>query len=240
MKVFLVDYENVHETGLEGIDLLTDADKVIIFHGPIKETVDLSIVKSIVKSKAEFDFIGTKRTADNYLDFQLSTYLGYFINQHPKAEFHIISKDADYDAVIDFWKDNKKLKIHKQPSISGKIKELKNDKSKKIDENNGIAVSVNPELNDNSEQIANNGIEIKSPKTINDIKGMKAELGIVLQKFNISKNKLNKICYIIINNAEKKALHQNLIDTFKDMTNINEVYKEIRKVHLQLRKKYLT
>ncbi len=239
MKVFLVDYENVHEAGLEGIDLLTDADKVIIFHGPIKETVDLSIVKSIVKSKAEFDFIGTKRTADNYLDFQLSTYLGYWINQYSKAEFYIVSNDADYDAVIDFWKNNKKLKIHKQPNISGKIKELKNEKSKKTDVNNSIVTSVKPEHNDNPKQVVNNSSETNLPKTGNDIKGMKAELGIVLQKFNISKNKLNKICYIIINNAEKNDLHQNLIDTFKDMTNINDIYKEIRKVHIQLRQKYL-
>ena len=37
MKVFLVDFENVHEAGLDGISSLTAEDKVIVFHGPIKE-----------------------------------------------------------------------------------------------------------------------------------------------------------------------------------------------------------
>lgn len=227
MKVFLVDFENVHEDGLDGISSLTAEDKVIVFHGPKKELVNLSIVESIVKSKADFDFIGTKRTADNYLDFQLSTYLGYLINQHPNAEFCIVSKDTDYDATIDFWKDNKKLKVNRQSNISGKVK---------------IAIPVNPTESKSTESKAvteEKKDESEKIKPTHVAAEMKNELAGILQSYNLSKNKLNLIVKIIIKSTNRTELHQNLINTFKDQNNINEIYKEIRKKHLQLRQKYL-
>jgi hypothetical protein len=44
-----------------------------------------------------------KRTADNYLDFQLATYLGHLISSTEETEFFIVSRDRDYEAVQDFW-----------------------------------------------------------------------------------------------------------------------------------------
>ncbi len=222
MKVFLVDFENVHEAGLDGISSLTAEDKVIVFHGPIKESVDLSIVESIVKSKADFDFIGTKRTADNYLDFQLSTYLGYLINQHPNAEFCIVSKDTDYDATIDFWKDNKKLKVNRQSNISEKVQK---PKQTKLAESQTVA----EEKQEN----------VENEKPTHVAAKMKNELAGILKSFCLSKNKLNLIVKIIIKSTNRSELHQNMIDSFKDQANINEIYREIRKIHLQLRQKYL-
>ena len=44
MKFFLVDYENVNSSGLEGINCLDEEDRVVIFYGPNSNTVSFSIV----------------------------------------------------------------------------------------------------------------------------------------------------------------------------------------------------
>lgn len=131
MAIFLVDLENTGLSGLSGIDRLSEKNKVIIFYGTrtgsiaFDKHVELSSMRTpILYKKAE-------KTGKNYLDFQLSTYLGYLIGTGEACSFYIISRDTGYDSVIDFWKKQcPEVKIKRQGQICRETEQ--NAKTEKV------------------------------------------------------------------------------------------------------------
>ncbi|MCL1904019.1 MAG: PIN domain-containing protein [Oscillospiraceae bacterium] len=107
MKIFLIDFENVHSEGLAGVDSLTENDEVVIFHSINADTITFEMMHKLMFSPAKLSYYKVRRGGRNALDFQMSTYLGYLINvhsdAHEKTEFYLISRDAGFDFVIDFW-----------------------------------------------------------------------------------------------------------------------------------------
>lgn len=103
MRVFLIDFENVHSEGMHGVDHLTDADEVVIFYSNNADSISFDILHKLMFCKSKLSYYRIKRGGKNALDFQLSCYLGYRIKQDPGAEFYIISKDSGYDFIMDFW-----------------------------------------------------------------------------------------------------------------------------------------
>ncbi|MCR4673802.1 MAG: hypothetical protein K5675_02235 [Lachnospiraceae bacterium] len=122
MKIFLIDYENVNAAGLEGIKKLATGDQVHIFYSdrikniPFEKSIELS------KSSAKIEYIETHKVAKNYLDFQLSTYLGYLVGKEKEGTFIIVSKDTGFDSVVDFWK-GRNVTISRSETISNLKKE---------------------------------------------------------------------------------------------------------------------
>ncbi len=104
MAIYLIDYENTGVKGLYGIEKLQENDLVVIFYGPKTGAVPFDDHVRISSAVSHVEYIKTSKTAKNYLDFQLTTYLGYLIAHTGVKEYHIISKDSGYDSVIDFWK----------------------------------------------------------------------------------------------------------------------------------------
>ena len=115
-RLYLVDYENVSDAGLVGVDRLTKSDTVIIFYGSRVKTVAYESLIAITSSDADIEHMKTKKTAKNYLDFQLTTYLGFKLGQSSYDEVYVISKDSGFDAVVDFW-SNKGYVIKRQVAI---------------------------------------------------------------------------------------------------------------------------
>lgn len=119
MATYLVDYENVHQHGLSGIEKLSDSDTVIVFVGNATKNVPIETVLAMLHSPAQVKIKKVKKTADNYLDFQLGTCLGGLVAGGNDKEFCIVSKDRDYEPVIDYWKQNKpNVKIEQRAAIS--------------------------------------------------------------------------------------------------------------------------
>lgn len=115
-RLYLVDYENVSDAGLVGVDKLTNADSVIIFYGSKVKTVAYESLIAITSSAAIIEHMKAEKTAKNYLDFQLTTYLGFKLGQCSYDEVFVISKDSGFDAVVDFW-SNKGYAIKRQVAI---------------------------------------------------------------------------------------------------------------------------
>lgn len=118
MSVYLVDYENVSVLGVDGVKDLKASDKVYIFYGENIKTIPFDKSIELVKSKAQIEFIETKKVGKNYLDFQLATYLGYLIGNGEKGNVRIISKDTGFDSIVDFWKA-RNINICRKSSIKG-------------------------------------------------------------------------------------------------------------------------
>jgi hypothetical protein len=103
MSVYLIDYENVHYAGWEGIEKLTKEDEVILFYSENASTIPMELHIKVVNSGANLRYIHVAKTAKNYLDFQLSALSGYLVAQTDQTEFVVVSKDTGYNAVVDFW-----------------------------------------------------------------------------------------------------------------------------------------
>ncbi|MCL2694581.1 MAG: PIN domain-containing protein [Oscillospiraceae bacterium] len=103
MRIFLIDFENVHSEGMTGVDHLTEMDEVVIFYSSNADSVTFDILHKLMFCKSKLTYYKIKRGGKNALDFQLSCYLGFRIRKDPDAEFYIISRDNGYDFISDFW-----------------------------------------------------------------------------------------------------------------------------------------
>lgn len=118
MNTYLIDYENTTTNGLKGIEKLSSADHVIIFYGNNPAALPFHTHIQLIQTKATIDYVKTEKVGKNYLDFQLSTYCGYLIGTTRTPRYVIISKDAGYDSIIDFWRNKKPdILFERQPSI---------------------------------------------------------------------------------------------------------------------------
>ncbi len=115
-RLYLVDYENVSDAGLVGLDQLAKTDTVIIFYGSKIKTVAYESLIAITSSSAIIEHMKAEKTAKNYLDFQLTTYLGFMLGRDSYDEIYVVSKDSGFDAVVDFW-SKKNYSIKRQTAI---------------------------------------------------------------------------------------------------------------------------
>lgn len=102
MAVYYIDFENVHDSGLEGLSQLTAKDKIILFYNK-EQKISIDGMLAISNCKAKIEYRKTMISGRNYLDFQLATYLGYGINQYKNEKIYIISKDSGFDSIVHFW-----------------------------------------------------------------------------------------------------------------------------------------
>lgn len=123
MRYYFIDYENVHQSGMNGIEKLTENDKLIIFYTTNAETLTFSLYEKLILCKAEIQLYKVQCGGKNALDFQLATFLGYILGQNTDIDCHIISNDKGYEYVRSFWKE-KNVKIKISSDIEGNILKL--------------------------------------------------------------------------------------------------------------------
>ena len=107
MSVYLIDYENVHASGLAGVENCGIEDEIILLYGNDTSTIPMELHIQIANSKVKVQYHKIERTGKNYLDFQLSTIAGFLVGTTRQTEFVIVSRDSGYDAVLDYWNDER-------------------------------------------------------------------------------------------------------------------------------------
>lgn len=107
MKYYLLDYENVNASGLDGISDLSEDCKIVLFYTRNSNKIDLGIFNVLRNMKAEISIIEVHH-GKQALDIQLASYLGYLIGTEPEdTEYYIISKDKGYRNVQSFWPERR-------------------------------------------------------------------------------------------------------------------------------------
>jgi len=97
---YLVDYENVHELGLCGMDRLAAEDCVYIFHTSVSDKISLSSLDNV---RAWVKVIRVPPGKES-LDRHLGSFLGYLIGRGEEdTRYAIVSRDAGYRPLADFW-----------------------------------------------------------------------------------------------------------------------------------------
>ncbi|MDR2492375.1 MAG: hypothetical protein LBD25_02775 [Coriobacteriales bacterium] len=108
MTTYLIDYENVHHHGLEGINRLAPEDYVVLFLGKTNQTVHTDAAIAISRTPARVVWKKAEGSGRNYLDIQIASYLGSLIGENKGSKFVIVSGDQGFLAARDFWKEYRK------------------------------------------------------------------------------------------------------------------------------------
>jgi len=103
---YLVDYENVHKAGLNGVEELKKTDTVYIFYSENADSLSFELHHYLENAKAAVHYIKVDTDGKNALDFQLSTYIGFLIGRNEHCKCYIVSNDKGYLNVQDFWKSS--------------------------------------------------------------------------------------------------------------------------------------
>jgi hypothetical protein len=93
-----VDFENVPDIDLglvEGRPV-----HVTLLIGKNQKKLDLALVRQIHRLAVQVDLVEVGASGHNALDLTLACYLGQSVQQWPTAEFHIVSKDQDFEPMI--------------------------------------------------------------------------------------------------------------------------------------------
>jgi PIN domain-containing protein len=111
----LIDFENVQPDSLERLD--HDHFKLLVFVGANQGKIPYDVAASLQRFGDRMEYIKISRHGPNALDFHIAYYIGQFAAVDPAAYFHIISKDAGYDPLIEHLR-GKKVFARRVPTIS--------------------------------------------------------------------------------------------------------------------------
>src|SRR5258706_6701147 len=94
-----VDFENVHK-----VDLAVIGSKAVSFTllvGPRQTKLDVALVEKLFEHAVSVQLVRLTSTGRNALDFTLAYYVGRAVAADPTGYFHIVSKDAGFDPLIE-------------------------------------------------------------------------------------------------------------------------------------------
>ena len=101
---FLIDYENVNNSGMEGVKFLNESDHVYLFYSQNSSpNMKKRYSELLYASKCSVEIIKLYRKGKNGLDFYIATKLGELLGQGENGLFSIISQDKGFQAVVDYW-----------------------------------------------------------------------------------------------------------------------------------------
>lgn len=94
----LIDFENVQPKSLA--TLRGRPVHLRVFVGSQQSKVPFDLAQTVQSLGAQAEYVQIAGTGRNALDLHIAYYIGRLATQHPDAQFHILSKDRDYDVLI--------------------------------------------------------------------------------------------------------------------------------------------
>ncbi|MBD5532771.1 MAG: hypothetical protein HDQ98_11355 [Lachnospiraceae bacterium] len=212
---YLVDFENVHNEGLENIDSLKQTEHVHIFSTENAKNIRMDIVFS-----KGIDIKGHIVPARKQsLDMHLVSYLGHLLGIHGKqCSYVIVSKDTDYDNIIKFWIEEGYTNISRKQKIPGTSANQKKTVQ-------SVAAATT--------QTANSKI---SAGLSYDFSGDdKCELNVFMQHgliaMGYSGNDANRICkYVVAHCNDERMLSGIHNDLKEEYDNYLETYEDVKTI----------
>lgn len=110
---YLVDFENVGSSGLAGFSEMTENDYIVIFFTRNARKIDMSDLAS--NGSVQIQMIETP-AGNQSADMHISLYLGCLCGRG-NCSVVIISKDTDYDNVIEFAKNRYHISVTRKTSL---------------------------------------------------------------------------------------------------------------------------
>ena len=220
MSVYLLDYENVHFSGLEGVENLTSRDTVVMFYGNDASTLPMDLHIKIVESGAKLSYIKIEKMAKNYLDFQLSAISGYLVATTDQTDFIVVSNDKGFDSVLDLWNNadfvGRKLTFCRRDKIYLEEKAKKPVRAKKPAKAKEPLKAKEP-------------VKAKEAEKPTLTEAQKKRIRGEVKELNLKPNDYNKIYRSVIASKDKHEYNIELVRAFKDQELGNMIYKATKK-----------
>jgi hypothetical protein len=98
----LVDFENVQPESLSA--LVGGAYRVLVFIGAAqaKGRISFELSHSIQMLGANAEYVPIARSGPNAMDMHIAYYIGKLLEQQPEAHVHVVSRDTDFDPLLEF------------------------------------------------------------------------------------------------------------------------------------------
>lgn len=100
--IILVDYENTHQSGMEGYWYLNETDTLVLYYSDSKSAMPKGCAEKLKKAGVKVSLVRLKTKRDNALDMYIAASTGLYATGGEKI--CIVSKDKGYQAVRDFWR----------------------------------------------------------------------------------------------------------------------------------------
>lgn len=213
---YLIDFENVHNEGIKNIDSLSKDDHVHIFstQNALNIRQDVFWLNGDIKSH----LVPAKKQS---LDMHLVSYLGYLLGTHGgKCTYVIVSKDRDYDNIINFWKKEGYANISRKAQIPDKAKV----QSKTVIQNTTAKTPTKTQTV-NSRINAGMNYEFSGED--------RSELNLFMQhglvESGYSRNVANRICkYVVAHCNDERMLNGIHNDLKREYTDYSGVYDDVK------------
>jgi len=101
----LIDYESVQSEDVSA--LKQDHFRVIVFVGARQTKIPFETAAALQQMGSNAEYVKISGTGPNALDFHIAFYIGQFAEKDPEAYFHIVSKDAGFDPLLNHLKTRK-------------------------------------------------------------------------------------------------------------------------------------
>lgn len=102
LTYILVDFENVQPPDLDM--LRGEAYRVLVFHGPHQNKLDMTIVKALQPLGERVEFVQREKPGKNALDFHIAFSIGRRLESHEqdgkRARFVVVSGDSGFDSLL--------------------------------------------------------------------------------------------------------------------------------------------
>jgi len=120
-RVLYIDFENVSQQGLRGIQKLTKNDLVRIFLGPKCSKMSLIDADLVFHCDATVELIKNDQIGKNALDFIIMVHLGYDIAKKTGNAYYVVSNDKGYEPAINEMKSMTGCTIERLPDVDAVI-----------------------------------------------------------------------------------------------------------------------
>ena len=128
---YLVDYENVNSYGLEGSEKLENDNHIVIFYSDHAKNLNMDDFAGIEKATMKLVKV---HPGSQSMDIHIASYLGYLIgkNNEGSIRIFIVSKDKDYDKIIEFWRSKSNVKISKISKLAETTEKAESKKKQSV------------------------------------------------------------------------------------------------------------
>ena len=209
---FLVDYENVGSSGLSNCSGLTETDHIILFYTNNANKINLDFINE--HGNAELKTIRVPSKSQS-IDMHIVSYMGYLIGENKGKNIRIIvvSKDKDYDNLIEFWKKAETANVSRIQKINLSVK---NDEAKE-------------KTDQNKSQSSNKS---KKASTKSNVKNeLNNQIQKVMSESGYATEAINSVAQLVTKQYGKKnfkqCVHNELSRAYSDFESI---YKNIKHI----------
>ena len=112
----LVDFENVQPDSLAALATGQFRVKVFVGASQAKGRISFELVHSMQALGANAEYVKIARTGKNAVDMHIAYYVGRLLEKEPGAVVHIVSKDTDFDPLIEY--------LHAKGSACKRVKSI--------------------------------------------------------------------------------------------------------------------